>query len=168
MNAARIGVLTAEETDYSYALINVVIFSGLEIWIGIIAACVPILKSIFTRPRSSTYNSASDGHRDRGYKRTHSNSLCPNEYGASWEIERTLQRRQRDDMSGTHVERLNDDDLPLRGGLTFPGKVKRTETITNTRSHLNKSLPSGSINIEADNVRVIADISTSANMAPRL
>ena len=169
MSAARIGVVvTADETDYSYALINVAVFSGLEIWFGIIAACVPTLKPIFTRPRGSTYNSPSGGHRDRKYKRRHSSSLYPSEYGASWELERTFQRRQRDELSGTHVERLNDDDLPLRGGLTFPGKVKRPETIANTRSHRNKSLPSGSINMEADNVRVIADISTSSNLAPRL
>ncbi len=135
MNAARIAiVVTADEADYSYALINVAVFSGLEIWFGIIAACGPTLKPIFTHFWGNTQNSPSNGYRDRGYKRSHSNTLYPSEYGASWELERTFQRRQRDELSGMHVERLNDDDLSLSGGLTFPGKVRRSEKIANTRS----------------------------------
>ena len=169
MNAARIGVVvTADEADYSYALINVGVFSGLEIWFGIIAACAPTLNPIFTRLRGSTCNSPSGRYRDRGYKRTHLNALYPSEYGASWELERTFRGRQRDDSSGTHVERLNDDDLPLRGGLTFPKKARRTETTANTRSQQDESLHSESINLEADNVRVITDISISSTMAPRV
>jgi len=123
MNAARIGiVVTADEADYSYALIDVVVFSGLEIWFGIIAACVPTLKPIFTRRRASTYNSPSSGYRDRSYKRSHSNALYPSEYGASWELERTFQRRQRDELSGMHFD---ENDLPLMGGLTFPAQVRK-------------------------------------------
>ena len=164
MNAAQIGV---DAADYSYTLINVTFFSGLEIWFGTIAAYMPTLNPIFTRRLDSTYNRPSSGYRDRGYKRAHSNALFPSEYGASWELGRTFQRRQRDELSGTHVEPLNDDDLPLRGGLTFPGKVSRTVTIANTRSQRDESLPTGSINMEADTVRVITDISVSSTMASR-
>lgn len=126
MNACRIGVVvTANEADYSYALINVAVFSGLELWFGIIAACVPTLKPIFTRFGRSTHNSPFSGYRDRAYKGSHSNALYPSKYGASWELERTLQRRLRNESNETHIERLNDEDLPLKGGLTFPMKVRR-------------------------------------------
>lgn len=130
MNAARIGiVVNADEADYTYALTDVVVFSGLEIWFGMIAACAPTLKPIFTHLRPSTYNSPSSGYGDRGYKRSHSNALYPNRYGASWELERTDQRRQRDESTRMNFDWLNNDDLPLTGGLKFPAQVRRTETV---------------------------------------
>ena len=167
MNAARIGcAVTANEADYSYALINVAIFSGLEIWFGIIATCAPTLKPLFSSSVNSRNESPSDGYRNQRYKRSHTGTLGSSQTGASWELERTFQKKQGDKFSGTRFKRLNDDNLPLNGGLAFLGEMPRTETTASTRTQREESLSIGNDNMHADNVQVQTEITVSSSLSP--
>ena len=71
MNAARIAiVIHADQLDFTYSLVNVGIFSGLEIWFGVIAACVPTLGPLFVRGAGRPSYANSPGGRNaiwRGY-----------------------------------------------------------------------------------------------------
>ena len=54
LNLARI-ILTVrvEQDDFTYSLINLAIFAGLEIWVGIIIACIPTLQPCWRKIRDS-------------------------------------------------------------------------------------------------------------------
>ena len=82
INTVQIGLLaTADQSDLTYAFANVVIFSGIEICFGLIAACLPTLKPIYTHFRASATSSLPSEHGAHVYKRTHSKILDSTELG---------------------------------------------------------------------------------------
>ncbi|KAL9593684.1 MAG: hypothetical protein Q9219_007439 [cf. Caloplaca sp. 3 TL-2023] len=131
LNAAKIGIVcTNNAADFTYTLSDVAILGGLEIWFGIVAACLPTLKPIFTRRRKTTNIFPPSGYQDLSYKHTRSNARYPDEGDFSWELKRMSHKKQRDKPSEIDIPPLYDDDLPLRDGLTFPEKAKKHD---NTR-----------------------------------
>ncbi|KAI9660212.1 MAG: hypothetical protein M1831_003519 [Alyxoria varia] len=71
MNAARIAIVVlADQEDFTYTLVDVGVFSGLEIWFGVIAACVPTLGPLFVQGPMGRSYASTPGPRNaiwRGY-----------------------------------------------------------------------------------------------------
>ena len=115
INIVRIGLLaTADQFDFTYALTNVVTFSGLEIWFGLIAACLPTLKPIYTHFRAGATSSPASDYQDRSFKRNRSEILDSTEFGPSLELDTEIGTGQRTDSSEPHLATPDDDNLPLR------------------------------------------------------
>ncbi|KAL9012582.1 MAG: hypothetical protein Q9173_002664 [Seirophora scorigena] len=168
MNAARIGVVVnSDEADFTHALTDVAILSGLEVWFGIIAACLPTLKPIFRRRGGHLHDIPSSGHWGRDCRRGPSNKLYPSDCGASRELGSTYQRGRVNQPSVTHLDPFNNDDQPLTGGLTFPTKAKKARAMLNPWSHSTKSLPDRGTTTDMHDVRIDTDISISSTVALR-
>ncbi|KAL8728582.1 MAG: hypothetical protein Q9166_005315 [cf. Caloplaca sp. 2 TL-2023] len=168
MNAARIGITaTADQADYTYTLINVAIFSGLEIWFGIIAACAPTLRPLFARPQQSTYKRPFSGYRDHTCRRSHSDTLYSKGDDESRELEDTSHGKPRDELNGADIQRFDDDRVPLKDTLSFPEKVSRPETAVNPWSKPPRFLRKDSIDRDTENIRVMTDISVTSLPAAR-
>ena len=115
INIVRMGFLaTSDRHDFTYGLTNVFTFSGLEIWFGLIAACLPTLKPIYTQFRAGPTNSPTTDYQDRNYKRTHSKLLNSTEFGQGIELDVEVTSGQRTCSSEPHLPTPDDDNLPLR------------------------------------------------------
>ncbi|KAL8650451.1 MAG: hypothetical protein Q9210_003812 [Variospora velana] len=158
VNAARIGlVVNSDAIDFIHAVTDVVIFSGLEIWFGIIAACLPTLKPIFKRRGGDTDDIPSSGYRGRDLRRSPSNKLYSSECGAGWELGSTWHGNEGNKSSKTHFDLFNHDDQPLTEGLTFPNKAKKARTMMNPWSHSTDALPSRSTKSDIHRASVCYD-----------
>lgn len=131
MNAARIGTtIVADEADYTYTLSNVAIFSGLEIWLGIVAACVPLMKPLLTSFASGDSNRGSFKDRSGYWKFSrHTRSAETKRDGDAdnWELTRNRLRSTFDKSRKPVIERPDDDilllqnsDVPLHLGKSSP------------------------------------------------
>ena len=115
INIVRMSFLaTSNRYDFTYNLTNVFTFSGLEIWFGLIAACLPTLKPIYSHFRAGTTNSPTTEYQDRAYKRTHSELLNSTEFGQGIELDTEVTSGQRMGSSEPHLSTPDDDNLPLR------------------------------------------------------
>ena len=117
INTVQIGLLAiADQSDLTYAFANVVIFSGIETCFGLIAACLPTLKPIYTHFLAGPTSSLPSEQGARVYKRTHSQILDSNELGPGLELDTldTNRTGQNTGSSELHLATQDDDKGPLK------------------------------------------------------
>lgn len=135
MNVARIGtIVVVDEADYTYTLSNFAIFSGLEIWLGIVAACVPLMKPLVTSFASGDTNRGSFKDRYRYWKFSrHSRSAETKSDGdaENWELSGN-HLRSTFDKSRKPVIEQPDDDLLLLQNTDVPVHLGKSSTTINT------------------------------------
>ncbi|KAL8744088.1 MAG: hypothetical protein Q9190_003626 [Brigantiaea leucoxantha] len=134
MNAARIGTtVVADEGDYTYTLSNVAIFSGLEIWLGIVAACVPLMKPLLTSFAAGDTNRGSFKDRYRHWKFSRHSRLAETKSDGdaeNWELSGN-RHRSTFDKSWKPVIEQQDDDLLLLQNSDVPVHLGKCSTTIN-------------------------------------
>lgn len=169
MNATRIGLtLTGNAEDWTYALVDVAICSGIEVWLGLIAACIPTLAPILNHISDRRTSNASREHLKRSLGQAHSSRLCRSGRDGTWEIDKYGQGLHQDGLRETQFERLADDDVPLSTrGPTYQEQTIGTETIATAEVPGDESLSVGAPQLEAGDIGIRTEISISTDSASK-
>ncbi len=142
MNITRVALeATANAADFTYSLTNAALFAGLEVYIGIITACLPTLGPLISKER-------------RNYSGQKRKLYTPGDRPSVRSASKGKSGRQTFDERA--FEQLGDDDIPLRQVLAHGGinddRAAWTDSHGDTSASQSKTgmVPDGVINVRTD------------------
>ena len=131
MNITRIILeVIAEQDDFTFSLTNAGLFSGLEIYIGIIVSCLPTLGPLLTREQFSL-SSRKKAACNNGHSRK--NAIGSKHVGAD------------DTFNNTGFDRLSDDIIALDS--LEEGMVAHRTNISTSNQSTEHIVSKGGINV---------------------
>ncbi|KAL8761305.1 MAG: hypothetical protein Q9184_002574 [Pyrenodesmia sp. 2 TL-2023] len=170
VNATRIGLtLTSDPKDWTYALIDVAICTGIEVWLGLIAACLPTLAPILKHLLDRRNGYSSREQHKGGFRQSNSTRPSRNNRGGNWESDKHFQRREDEESREMHFDRIDDDDVPLKPrDLTFQEEAARTKTVATAGLPRDTSMSVADLRLDAGDIQIRTDIFVSTNSASKV
>ncbi|KAL8925885.1 MAG: hypothetical protein Q9172_002038 [Xanthocarpia lactea] len=165
VNATRIGLtLTSDAKDWTYALIDVAICTGIEVWLGLIAACLPTLAPILKHLLDRRNDHSSREHQKRGFWHRHSPRLSRHNRGGNWELDKHSQPSEDEESREIHFGRIDEDVVPLKPrNPTFQEEGIRTERVATAGFPRDPSKSAADPQLNAGDIRIRTDILVSTN-----